>query len=190
MNRLGQRSYDDLLEHLQKDPEGLTKLTTEQEKVLVRLNYAYSNMFIHNSPEKVANMIQKEYGVSRSTSYNDISFAFKLFGRANIIDETGEILWYENALKLRKKCMEELDLAAAARTEESIRKFLDSRASRQKDFDPSKFSVVTINISCKPEDIGLKSYTDEEIEKLRQEVYQRRKTIELSQNGSGTYEKT
>src|SRR5688500_4515799 len=124
MNRLGARSYDDLLEHLQQDPDGLRKLTPEQEKILVRLNYAYSNMVLHRSPEKVVKMIIEEHKVSRTTAYSDISFAFKLFGKSNIINETGEILLYEMMLEVFRKSMVELDYQAAARVSESMRKFL------------------------------------------------------------------
>lgn len=161
------------------DTTGKAILDEKHTKILERWSFADSLIrreFIdeRNIP---ALLIKKYPDVSRSTAYEDIRNAKKLFGATNLEDQ----LYYSNvhysyALDMFKLAKQKGQLMAAERflklmhdIKGSNMDSLQDEALREltKSVEQSKIIYITTN----PEHVGLKKYSPEHIAKLKAELY-------------------
>lgn len=161
------------------DTTGNAVLDDKHKQILERWSFADSLIRREYIDERSvpALLIKKYPNLSRSTAYEDIRNAKKLFGSTNLEDQ----LYYSNvhysyALEMFKLSKQKGQLMAAERflklmhdIKGSNMDSLQDEAMRElaKSVEQSKIIYITTN----PETVGLKKYDAEYVKKLRAELF-------------------
>lgn len=161
------------------DQTGNLVLDEKHKKIFERWSFADSLIRREYIDERniPALLIKKFPDIARSTAYEDIRNAKKLFGSNNLEDQ----LYYSNvhysyALEMFKLCKQKGQLKAAEGFLKIMHEIkgsnidsLQDEAMRElaKSVEQSKIIYITSN----PEDVGLKKYDPDYVKKLKAELY-------------------
>lgn len=168
------------------DQTGNAILDDKHKKIFERWSFADSLIRREYIDERnIPQLLIKKYpDIGRSTAYEDIRNAKKLFGSTNLEDQ----LYYSNvhysyALDMFKLAKQKGQLKAAEgflkimhEIKGSNMDSLQDEAMRElaKSVEQSKIIYITTN----PEHVGLKKYSPEQVAKLKSELYRTDNTIQ------------
>lgn len=168
------------------DQTGNAILDDKHKKIFERWSFADSLIRREYIDERnIPQLLIKKYpDIGRSTAYEDIRNAKKLFGSTNLEDQ----LYYSNvhysyALDMFKLAKQKGQLKAAEgflkimhEIKGSNMDSLQDEAMRElaKSVEQSKIIYITTN----PEHVGLKKYSPEQVAKLKAELYRTDNTIQ------------
>jgi hypothetical protein len=127
----------------------------------------------HDTYENVLPMLKKIFGLSRTSAYISLDYSVKLFGRSKSIVNFGDTNLYN-------KIIESYNRAKAAgnhQAEAMVLSVFNRFMARQKATSDLEQPVnnITLQITANPEDVGLQSYSEEQIAELEKMVVERKK---------------
>ena len=172
---LSSQRYNETFLNLQKywfDSTGKAIISEAEQKILDRWIYAdrmirQEYMHEHLIPQKMV----KEFGISRSTAFEDIRNAKKIFGQISIEDKMYySSIHYAYALECFKKAGNRRDLNSQAK----FLRLMNDIKTQWDDGTEDKFKELAAMVESSqimivvddPTSIGLKKYTEDDKKKL------------------------
>jgi hypothetical protein len=130
-------------------------LSDKQEEIRKRLVYVTSLLLKTYPKFKIANMLEKDFGLSQAQAYLDIRAAENIFGNVVATDkEAFKAMWLEWTKDFLKRARQKGDLKAESKALDLLAKYSDLDAEAL-DFNPEKLDNVEIKFTIPKEYLEL-----------------------------------